>query len=128
MNEELKTRLTKYLDYLEEVMHKSTDFASEQVPETIRQLIEWEFYSGLLKGTVLLVASIVLAHIAWKTYKWIVRTGDKSDICLVVIFCSIASVVALIIGLSHFYDSAKCRIAPNLVVIEKLSDLVKGVQ
>jgi hypothetical protein len=137
MNEEIKVRLVKYLDYLEVIGKKGAEFAEDKIPETVQQFITWEIWSNCLQAsfclfffTAAVVAIYFIVKKAWLS-EWVSDTGfAKGIISVVILVISFAAVFPICItnGLSSSKAALKAYVAPNVFLIEKAAELVKDVK
>ena len=132
MNEELHTRLIKYLDYLETVGKKGAEFVQDQAPETVRQFLLWQIASDAFLALVCIIICAVVYVGIRKASAYLMSTAQNPNeienayICAGVGFC--VSLVSLGIGIHYIYDALKVWIAPNVFLIEKAAELVKGMK
>lgn len=124
MNDELKTRLIKYLDYLEEVGAKGADFVADQAPETVRQFVQWEIvYHGTCASACLLVI-LVAAFANWRFTKWISKQRDPWEFGA--IYMANIFLIFPVAGIcANVPPALKAYIAPNVFLIEKAAELIK---
>lgn len=63
MNEELKNKLLGIVDWIEETAQKTGEFATEQIPLYINELLTWHFWHSLVFfnfGTISIIFSIII--------------------------------------------------------------------
>lgn len=129
-----ETRLSRWADSMEEKAGKVADWGSEEVPEYIRELIQWEITSNLLLIGALVVV-IVVAAFALRVLYYRVAINDKLPeevMSLLVAFLGVPAII--VIGVSTFHSywaaerAAKAYVAPRVVVVEKITALVKNPQ
>lgn len=123
MNEELKKKMSEYLVVLEQDLKSVKDFSVEQVPLVVQEYINWIFWSNCFGAILALIAMIIAAIIWRKIYKTV--DGDTDDQVFTLIMGSLVMVAFSIPMCVHFAKAAKAHIAPRVVIIEKISELVK---
>lgn len=99
---------------------KGVDFAQQQIPDVIHQLLMWE----LTQAIVWLIVSVVLFVIAYKslTDKWLEWSDGAT-----VISATVAGIVGVVVFLHNLLLMLKILIAPKLFLIQYATDLVKSV-
>lgn len=114
---------------------KAVDFAQEQIPDVIAQLMKWEFAYHAMWTVIWLITMVVILIIGRKFWK---ASLTKSDNCSYSDLCSsrtahrlptFASVfLALVILFNGFsYNASQCAkvyFAPKVFLLEYCSDLV----
>lgn len=123
MNDELKTRLIKYLDYLEEVGAKGADFVADQAPETVRQFVQWEIvYHSIAAAACVCICGAMLFGF-YKSLKLMQKheAWECSPIMVLFILVILPSIGAWTNGTT----ALKAYIAPNVFLIEKAAELIK---
>ena len=127
MDEELKIKLLYYLDTLE----KGVQSASDQAPVVAQEFIHWQIVSGSARAAVcvaLFCFAIYLTKkgsLAWNNSN---ATGYIHSHELLAIFGPILMVLSFIFGTDAAFDATKACIAPRLVVLEKVADMVTKVK
>lgn len=117
MNEELKTRLTGFLDAVEH----GAEFAKEQMPLVAQECLNLAWASSML-GICLGLAGILLtiAAIIWAC-KSKIDEAEQMFVCMwSAFFCFIATVVLCF----NIYFAVKVTVAPRVVLLEKVASLV----
>lgn len=124
MEDELKVRLTKYLDALEAGVTKAGDFVGDQAPEVAREYLLWEYWWHLIGvivfGSLLLVAAIVI----WRLWK---KFGHDDDCQFGLGMGGTMVMVGLITGTGvNLHHVIKVTVAPRVVLIERVAGALKG--
>lgn len=81
MNEEMKNALNSFVERMLETMEAGVDFASEQIPILLHEILYWGFAMSMIKfvtGIILLVVGIVLLKKAAGLYKEVKKSLDKA--------------------------------------------------
>jgi len=123
INEEVKQKMIEYLQSFEAGIKKAGEFSAEQAPLVVQEFLAWEFWSSFVAFLICsLLTAITLGVSAW----W--WKNDKSDLetkCLVVLIPVLACVFMQIPVWTNAYNAGKVAVAPRIVVLEKISELVK---
>lgn len=137
MNEEIKTRLTNYLDLLESTVSKTGDFAAEQIPIYVQELLNWMFYESLFNIMIYLFLCILLCipalalrnyvkKITWeKFYKDTGNDGFAFFISGITIIVLLLAIVPLYSAFNNAKMAFKTCVASRVVLIEKIKELSK---
>ena len=125
MNEELKKKMSEYLVVLERDLKSVKDFSAEQVPLVVQEYINWIFW----QNCVIAFFMVIMIAILYRIWKWIINEeGVKDDTGLKVFISGMAILLVSIPSLQSL-DSItqmiKTTVAPRVVIIEKISELVK---
>jgi hypothetical protein len=136
MNEDIKNKLIDWLQYLEEGMKSASDFTAEQVPIVIQEYLAlyfWEsaFYCGI--GVLLIflgaVTYFIVARPAMKKWAGPNRTTEAEDSMGVI--GMIASITLPVGGTTlstiMTYYMIRVTVAPRVVILEKVSELLRQV-
>ena len=134
MNEELKDRLVSYLDKLENVVEKTGDFASEQIPDVAQQYINWIIAENTIYAVMWLTMSIGTAYFARFFYKKLNEHGkvdasyQGSEYIPVVLSSIFIFALCLPCFINYSLHATKAIVAPKVVIVEKLAELAKDVR
>lgn len=129
MNDEMKKKLIEYLDKTGSAVDSAGNFVLEQAPDVIQQYLVWEFYSNLILSIIAVLISIFFIRIysiCWKVGeegKW-----DNPGPVLGLLIFGIMSIAFFFGSLERVYHMVKVSVAPKIVLIEKMSDLIKSNQ
>ena len=125
MNEELQQRLKKYMDFIESSVKETGDFVIEQSPLVIQEFLSWYFYSHLFFLIVSVVFGLIFISIAFYALKGpIINDNDDVDIIATIAVC-IFSIISILSILYNSYNLIKVTVAPRLVILEKISELIQ---
>lgn len=142
MNKDLLEKLTqsseKLLDFIEKTGETSVDFAKEQVPLVIQEVLSWGLYSNLLYGTVSLIFATVCLVVMSKSFpklkEWSKdyegRSYGRTIIThdpwyLLMIIPGGLFLLTFLIGISYYCVVLKIWCAPRLYLIETLQTLIR---
>ena len=130
MNEELRTRLIRYLDVLEDAGKKGAEFVSDQAPETVKQFVQWEIVYNSMFAAAFLALCVAICVIYRFVYVRAVKMTDEADRGICLAFGGIIW-IAVLIGsghemIHHAACATKAYVAPNVFLIEKAADLLKN--
>jgi len=124
MTEELQQRTAALLDYLEIAIRGTTDFAIEQVPEVVHQLLLWHFITSLIWFSVAIVSIIVIVILTYKAVKFAVHEKEEDAAVGTLIMAVLVALVPLILIVENM-DWLQIWIAPKLYLLEYASSLLK---
>lgn len=117
MNEQLQQSLSEII----EGVRASKDFAIEQLPIVAQEYVSLCWWSAVL-GLVL--AGILLGVFVWLTRCSVEAETDDDKVALVIMSLLVLA-PALIFGAGGTYGLIKTSVAPRVVVLEKLEQLLK---
>lgn len=124
MNKQTENQLNYILQYIESGVKQTEDFAAEQVPLIIQEILMYNgFVSGLL--CVLSITALVIMFFAVIGKGWFKNIDkDMVDITSVILFFPLIFplIVILFLNVSSFL---KIVFAPRLYLIEYVSNLIK---
>mgnify|MGYP005867074455 CR=1 FL=1 len=118
----IKKGLGEVLNYLQQ----GVDFAQEQMPLVVQEIINWEITNSAFGGVLCLVSAFVLLYFSIKKLRIELAKGrsqDEETVCMASIGCVIGGffTIGVIVFISQLI---KALVAPRLVIIEKLSEMV----
>lgn len=116
MNEQLQQSMSEII----EVIKTSKDFATEQLPIVAQEYLAlcwWSAVLGLVLAGILLVLTIFTGYCCGK-----IDAEHGAPLAFLLLGLMLAT---LVVGGSNLYDLAKVTIAPRVVVLEKLEQLLK---
>lgn len=124
MTETTEQNVNEAIDWLQKTGGSVQDFAAEQVPLYCREVVAWEFWSGvaLMGGALLaLLIGTAIFRKAWKAY------GDDEEFVagasiLFGIFLLVPCLITITYGAS---SSIKAAVAPRVVIVEHLKDMTQ---
>jgi hypothetical protein len=130
LNEDVKLKMLQYLNSLEGVVKSGTDFVADQMPLVLQEYIMY----NRCYSTFAIVMSIVLAVIAYKSFSRGMQTiaEDKRNtepyMVSFTVFGMAAGILGLIIFCHNFDMMMKSWTAPRILVLEQISELIKGMK
>jgi hypothetical protein len=121
-------RLSRWADKLEVAGDKTVDFASAEIPEYLRELLAWEFWLNLSIGSLLLLVLVLGLYLARKGYYAGKKSGfDEPGLWTIGIIFGMVSVLACgPLSIVHLGAAAKVKVAPRVVIVEKIQGLARG--
>jgi hypothetical protein len=134
MDDELKGRLGKYLDALEKGAKQAGEFAEAEIPATVKEWLVWYGVSHAIYALIFLGCAIASAVIATRVRKKVAAREDWADSDRNAAMAALWACRILVPGLlliGFFFnglETLKCVVAPRVVVIEKVADLVSDKQ
>lgn len=122
INEEIKQKMVEYLQTFEAGVKKAGEFSAEQAPLVVQEFLAWEFWGNAIPAVVVLVlmlTAMIVTAVIWKKsddIDWRMGSGLVTGLgvlFLTIPFCITAS------------NACKVAVAPRIVVLEKISELVR---
>lgn len=135
---DVQERIAKYLDEIEKAVSTSAEFAADQAPQLVQEFLAWEFWSNAVccvTFAIMAWLSIVLFRKAWNAIPVLVTdkgwSGDSDRGLLkcisFVLVCALVPVFSCVsIGCAE--HAMKVKIAPRVVLLEKVGSLIKGLK
>jgi hypothetical protein len=122
INEEIKTKMVEYLQTFEAGVKKAGEFSAEQAPLVVQEFLAWEITRNGLFAMVLAPLLLITVIIAFRIHA---KAQDADEKMFVWLFAAIP-LVMFGVGFGACAERAgKAYIAPRIVVLEKISELVK---
>lgn len=122
MNEETQKVLNEFMQQMLQFAQDAGAFASEQIPEVLREIIVWGIASGILWMLVAMIGS----YVAYRMLKRAFADDDWEDYPhLVIPGVSMLCVFTPLFFVNAF-DVAKAIFAPRLYLIEEVASMIKG--
>lgn len=121
-SEEIKTAIVEYLKTFESGLKKAGDFSMEQVPLVVQEFLAWEFWGSVTVATMCCLVMVVIGFL----HKAGCKISDPSSEARVLTHVlSVTAWMGLAIGTtSELIDALKVSVAPRLVILEKISELL----
>ena len=120
MDNDVKTRILEWISKVE----SGGDFVAQQAPEVASQYVDFVFYTSIIQIVVCVLLMILFGSLA----AYLAFIASKRDeVCLVfslIVFSP--AVVAFGFAIDGSVEAFKAYVAPKVLVLEKLSDIVKG--
>jgi uncharacterized membrane protein YjjP (DUF1212 family) len=123
MNEELKTRLNKYLDTLEQSLATGTDFVSDQAPLVVQEFLAWEFWTSFVFAVLFMLFSVAVVVATVKLAR--VTTEDVEEKAALYCIGTVVWFVPTLLLVVNLMDAAKVHMAPRVYLLEHIAELVR---
>ena len=129
MNEEIQARLVLILDWVEQSALTASEFAVEQVPDVIQQLLMWKFaisFIPFLVGVLLLIALIGICPLL---IRWCIKkTSELNEYYQGVQFLPFVPVLLVLLLSSLLiaknFTWLQIWIAPKVYLLEYAANLL----
>lgn len=122
----------KYFVELMDVVRGGLNLAGEQVPLYLKELITYEFWHCFLWGSFYLVGMILTACLSKRFHTNLVKDWDNDSTgpmwLFALAFALIASIGFAINSAQEFDSAIKAKVAPRVIVVEKIQALIKDTQ
>lgn len=122
--EVLEDKTIDIINWLEGAIKTSTDFASEQIPLFIQELLHYNFVMSLLWFSSGILGAIIICYYTRKFWKWMVDERCLPEWCPALIFCACGFGGCLIFA-SCNTDWIKIKLAPRVYLMEYVKDNLK---
>lgn len=124
MNDTLQQEIATLIKSAHSAGQNAVDFIGQQAPDVMNQFLQWEYYSNLSSGIICLIIFLSGAFGIYKLYKAINKTkGGEDGAFGVMFFLCAMCFAAFLFSVNQFYDAAKVKIAPKIVLIDYIKTL-----
>lgn len=112
-----------------ELLQVNADKAETVVPETLQQIVALELYNNLALFIVLTLISFLLCYVIVKLVHKVFIEGEYPEQAVFIVMLG-GAIFGLSFALTHLIKSVipafvKASVAPNLIIIEKLGEVIK---
>jgi len=136
VNEDLKDRLSRYLDALESGVTKAGEFVGGEIGETVREFIVWRITESFVSAGVLVVAAVVAAFLIRRARDYALRmAGDEANKLtredwltgsrVLSVFMYLAPILLSFFVVQSVHRGVKAVVAPRVVLLEEVATVVK---
>jgi hypothetical protein len=135
MDMQLKSNINELIEWSKNSIYKTNDFAQEQMPLVVQEFLSWTFYSNMMCGIATTSLFMIFLSIGIYNYRVEIKKEDAWDELNPNIFLTLVSLFLVVFIFitplfrncmyGSFEQAIKCKIAPRIVVIEKIGELVK---
>lgn len=126
MNKVLQDAIVTTITKATETAGKAVDFLSAEIPDVIKQLIQWKIAeNGFL---VFLALAFLIAWVTKLASHFYKRAEEDEPFCVVVIGGWLLSVFCSIIVICGSLELIQLIVAPKVWLIEYAAHLVKGAK
>lgn len=131
MSNEIQNKLTEYADQLVAGLRDGMETLSVQAQEVATQWVAWTFCEAVLWGISQVLLATGLAVAVWRLAKAMPAVCDEGDTeCPSSSFVwgagSILVAMLLALAIDNAALAVKCKVAPKVVLLEKVAELVGG--
>ena len=124
MDEELKQRISGYLDALEASANSASQFVASEAPAVAQEYLAWYFTSSLLGVMYSLAAILAVVSIA----KVVCSHAPKEEPAIKWFAWGLACLLCVFpsgfLG-ENIHSITKVKVAPRVVLMEKVAELAK---
>ena len=134
MNPELQSKLEasadKLIAFLEQSGSASVDFAKEQVPLVVEEILRWGWWSSAFVVStvvILFVAVLSAAIVVVRKAQWSKSEIDPTQVAGIVLGTSsvVLGMVAVAVVPTNCHTMLKITVAPRIYLIEQLKGLAQ---
>lgn len=121
-NEDVKLAIVEYLKTFESGLKKAGDFSMEQVPLVIQEFLAWQFWGSVTACCGCCLAILIISMI----HKYVSKRVSSGSDAMVLnhLLCGVGVVIATPGVIISFVSALKVSVAPRLVILEKISELL----
>lgn len=125
----LKDNLPALFEWVKETANTTGQFIQEQTPLLIQEYLNWVFWNNVITVFVILLFLIPSLIISVKTLRKTNFLGCFDHNWVITITFGMISFVSTMVftieGLSSIKEAIKVKVAPRVVIMEKLKELTK---
>ena len=130
MNKELQQSMSQFLNLMIEALRKTTDFAAEQIPLYVQELLRYALWDAIL-GIIFSVAFVVAFLVCAKKANNYLKSDDNYDdfrltILLGLLVGGLAAIAFVIFTFASVSNIIKITLAPRVYVIDYLKKEIKN--
>lgn len=128
LSQVLKTNTVEIIAWVKETAQKTENFAAEQTPLYIKEYISWQIWGSLIEIVLFLIPTGLAFWILF-TFMKKYKESDDGFLFAVCVFSGIVSLTLFVMSICCTIFNvnliAKASIAPRVVIVEKVNDLLK---
>lgn len=122
MNDELKTKMLEYLQQFENQIKEAGEFAKSEVPLVVQEYLQWQILSNLATALMFIAGAIFIQIFFGRLIERLVQEEEKTPAR---IFLGAVVLMLFIFAMPPAHSAAKAHVAPRVVILEKIGELVK---
>jgi hypothetical protein len=123
MDDELKQRLIKYLDKMEEAVDGGSDFILDQAPLVVQEYLLWQWWLHLLAMALSILVIVPCVLLGVRLIRESYETDNEQTFGWGMLVIAISGCL-LVPAIGEAFTFLKVAIAPRIVVMEYLAELV----
>jgi hypothetical protein len=133
-NDALVSNFNDLSHWIRDAASQVGGFVTDQTPLFIKEYLAWNLWQGVLNLTYCLVILLILAVVGVKVFKWCASKQKEDSDFLMDAFpiwfvggavYAVLSVLILLCIPDNVSQIVKTLVAPRVVLVEKIHDLVK---
>ena len=131
MDTTLTQRLQESAHSILDKIEGALSWTAEQAPLVVQEYLVWHFWSNLISSIIPLIISIASIIAVYKLsrpkgMKWAKRELEDNPLPILVWFVAFVSLIlSSPYSVHHIEQCIKVKVAPRIIIIEKLSDIIK---
>jgi len=132
MTPELQDKLASILGFLETSVQSAQQFAVDQAPDIVQQLLRWDFVESLTFFIIGVILLVISCRAIWLAHKKIMASEDCmmqdfDEKMIAHLILALIAMLPVVIGtaLATNLNWLKIWIAPKVYLLEYVSSLVK---
>lgn len=115
-------QLERLLKFLTDTLQQGKDFTLDQAPQFVQELLRWKFYEAgfwVGVGILIMLLGLLIGHIVHNATE-----GDEDDNLFKWIPRIIGCLMGILFVLVNVYTMIQISVAPRVVVLEMVRDLL----
>lgn len=125
ITKELEDKTINIINWLEDAIKTSTDFASEQIPLFIQELLHYNFVMSLSWFIVGIIGIIAVIYTAYRLIKMAIKDGCIDMVGPPVVIMGIFILAIFTCVSVNHMDWIKIKLAPRVYLMEYVKDSMK---
>lgn len=126
MNQETEQNINEAINWLQKTGESVQDFAVEQAPLYCREVVAWEFWSGLIESSAGLLLVVVGITFLILLVRWVRADHGEPNFrtmgsMFVAFICLPFGILSMAGGIPK---TIKSTVAPRMVIVEHLNALI----
>lgn len=122
LNERLQENILSILDYLKTLGTELEGATREQAPLVIKEFLAWYTYSSVFW----IGFGVFIWLLAFTVFKVLRSYKSEEATTLATVLLVVGTMASIPVIATSTFDLIKVQVAPRLVLIEKVSELVNG--
>lgn len=127
-DEKLRESLSDVLQWVQLSAEQSKDFVIEQAPLVAQEFVAWTFWESVITAVAALLSAVLSA---WCCLLCVRKCNDERDAfggpewTMGSMLCACTTIGLCVLFLCSSLTAVKAKVAPRVLIIEKVSTLVK---
>lgn len=128
VSDDVRERVMRYMDAIEATASDAGEFVTEQMPLVAQEYLQWLWLDAVI--TAAAMAAVVMVAVIGCIFAWVHTRNayTRDDEELRTFSLTVTAVVGIFFGglaVAYALDAVKVSVAPRVVLLEKVAELVK---